>query len=483
MTIKSQMFIAGEYCDASDGRTFEVVCPATNEILAHVASGTAEDVDRAVRAATQAFENPSWRKIEVRHRVELLQKVGNLILEHQEELARLEALDTGNPISDVREYFIPGAAGCFEFFPTLSYHLTGQQIPISSQLFDYTLYEPLGVVAVIVPWNGPLEISCARLASALAVGNTCVLKPSPLAPLTCLRLGKIFLEAGFPPGVVNIIAGTDDDVGAALIHHPQVQMISFTGSVRTGQIVHGAAAKTTKRVSLELGGKSPNIVFPDADLSKAVPGAAQAIYQMSGQNCVAGSRLILHESIHDEFVSRLIDESNRYRVGDVLDPQTTMGPLISSSHLTKVKQYVTSGLEEGAKLVLGGSGPSDPHLKRGNYFLPTIFTEVSSWMKIAREEIFGPVLCVFKFSSTEEAVSMANGSHYGLGAGIWTQDLNRAHRLAGLLEAGTVYINTYNEFYNQIPFGGYKQSGIGYEYGLDALKQYVQRKNVLIRLD
>lgn len=478
-----QLLIDGEFCDAIGGRTFGVVCPATNEILGQVASATPEDVDRAVKAAARAFVDPAWRYMGPMHRVGLLKRVGNLVLTHLEELAHLEALDTGNPIRDVKQFYIPGAAGCFEFFAPLAHHLIGDQIPISPQYLDYTTYEPLGVVAIIVPWNDPLEIACARLATALAAGNTCILKPSPLAPLTCMRLGGIFLEAGFPPGVVSIIAGSDDQVGTALINHPKVQMISFTGSVTTGRTILEAAAKTIKRVCLEMGGKSPNIVFPDADLSRAVPGAAQAIYLMSGQNCVAGSRLFVHEAIYDEFVSRLIEESSRYRVGDPLDPETMMGPLISPNQLNKVKQYVASAQAEGANLVLGGTAPSAPKLQHGNYFLPTIFTEVRPSMRIAQEEIFGPVLCIFKFSSVEEVVRMANTTEYGLGAGIWTQDLKLAHQLAKDLQAGTVYVNTYNEFYSQAPFGGYKQSGLGYEYGLDALKQYAQRKNVLIRLD
>ena len=478
-----QLFIDGEYCDAKGGKTFEVTCPGNNEGLAQVASGTAEDIDRAVRSARRAFDNPTWRKLEVQQRVELLEKVGDLILARLDELARLEALDTGNPISDVRKYYLPGAAGCFRFYPSLAYSLTGQQIPVSPQRFDYTLYEPVGVVAVIVPWNDPLEIASARLAAALAAGNTCVLKPSPLAPLSCLRLGEIILEAGLPPGVVNIIAGSDDEAGTPLINHPLVDMISFTGSVPTGQIIQEAAAKTTQRLSLEMGGKSPNIVLADADLSKAIPGAAQAVYLMSGQNCVAGSRLFLHDRIYDEFLEGLFEESKRYRVGDILDPQTMMGPLISPEQLAKVEQYVASGQEEGAKLVFGGSRLSDAELGRGNYFPPTIFTDVQPEMKIAQEEILGPVIAVFRFSSVEEMVRMANDTYYGLGAGVWTENLSRAHQLASLLEAGTVYVNTFNEFYYQAPFAGYKRSGLGSEYGLDALKSYVQRKNVIIRLD
>jgi acyl-CoA reductase-like NAD-dependent aldehyde dehydrogenase len=477
-----QLFIDGEFCDASGGRSLEVACPATNEVLAHVPAGTAEDVDRAAKAAARAVKDPDWHQLPVRDRVDMLRKVSTLISDRQEELARLEVLDTGNPIRDVKGFYVPSAAANFQFFPSLAYHLTGQQIPISPDRFDYTLQEPIGAVAIIVPWNDPLEIASGKLALALAAGNTCILKPSPLAPLTCLRLGEIFLEAGVPPGVVNIVTGTDNEVGSALINHPLVQMISFTGSVPTGRIIQEAAARSTKRVVLELGGKSPNIIFPDADLAQAVAGAAQAIYWMSGQNCVAGSRLFVHESIHDEFVDRLVEESKRYPVGDPLDTNTVLGPLISSGQLTKVKNYVASGKDQGAKLVLGGCGPAAPALQRGNYFLPTIFTEVRPTMEIAREEIFGPVVSVLRFSSLDEVVSTANDTHYGLAAGVWTQNLSLAHRIASLLEAGTVYINTYNEFYQQVPFGGLKRSGLGFEYGVDSIKQYTQLKNVLIKL-
>jgi acyl-CoA reductase-like NAD-dependent aldehyde dehydrogenase len=481
MSEEYQLFIDGEYCDATEGRSFPVTCPGTNEVLAHVPAATVEDVDRSAKAAARALKDPVWRQMAVRDRVQLVQKVGQLILKRQEELARLESLDTGNPIRDTAVY-VAGAADSFQFFPPLAYHLTGEQIPVCSDRFDYTLYEPIGVVAIIIPWNDPLEIACGKLAITLAAGNTCILKPSPLAPLTCLRLGEIFLEVGLPRGVVNIVTGTDEEVGTALINHPLVQIISFTGSVPTGQVIQEAAARSTKRVVLELGGKSPNIVFPDADLNRAVPGAAQAIYSMSGQNCVAGSRLFVHEHIHDEFVERLIEESKRYPVGDPLDPRTVLGPLISPVQLAKVKNYVANGREQGAKLVLGGSGPSAHELRRGNFYLPTIFTAVEPAMKIAQDEIFGPVLSVLTFSSLEEVVRLANDTYYGLGAGVWTQNLSLAHRIASLLEAGTIYINTFNEFYQQVPFGGFKRSGLGFEYGLDVLQQYTQRKNVLIKL-
>ncbi len=483
MKRRHQLFIDGEYCDAVGGKTFEVTSPANNEVIAEVASATAEDVDRAVRAARRAFESANWRGLEVKDRIELLRKLGDMILRCRGDLAKLEAIDTGNPVRYTSEFYVPGAAACLHFYPHLAYHLAGQQIPVSPNHLDYTIYEPLGVVAVIVPWNDPLEIACGRLASALAAGNTCVLKPSPLAPLTCLQLGELAREAGFPPGVLNILAGADAEAGTPLIHHPGVDMISFTGSVRTGELIQHAAAETTKRVSLELGGKSPNIVFADADLAKAVPGAAQAVLLMTGQNCVAGSRLYLHEKIYDEFLTRLIKECDEYPVGDPLDPKTMLGPLISRPQWEKVKQYVASGLADGAKLRLGGRPLEDPLLERGNYFPPTIFTDVSPEVKIGREEIFGPVLCVFRFSSADEAIRQANDTQYGLGAGVWTQDVKLAHRVAAQLQAGTIYINTYNEFFCQTPFAGYRRSGLGYEYGLDALHQYVQRKNVIVRLD
>jgi acyl-CoA reductase-like NAD-dependent aldehyde dehydrogenase len=478
-----RLLIGGELCSATDGRTFEVLSPASNSVIAQVPAGSAEDVNRAVAAARSAFDSRAWRDLEIKDRVEMFQKLGNLILRSKEELAELETSDTGNPIRFTRDFYIPSAAACFDFYPRLAYHLTGQHIPVSPNHLDYTVYEPLGVVAIIVPWNSPFEIACGRVATALAAGNTCILKPSPLAPLTCLRLGELVVEAGIPPGVLNVLSGADAEVGTPLIHHSGVDMISFTGSMRTGEMIQQTAAIGTKRVCLEMGGKSPNIIFPDADLDKAVSGAAQAVLLMTGQNCVAGTRLFLHEKIHDEFVERLIAECEQYPLGDPFDPSTVIGPIISKEQLRKVRQYVKIGVEEGANLVVGGDVPATPALSKGNYFTPAIFSGVKPAMRIAREEIFGPVLSVFRFSSTEEAVQLANDTEYGLGAGLWTQNLKLAHRVASHLRAGTVYVNTYNEFFLQMPFAGYRRSGLGFEYGLDALQQYSQRKNILVRLD
>ena len=440
-------------------------------------------MNRAVAAARCAFESRAWRDLEIKDRVEMLRKLGDLILRSKDEFAEIESTDTGNPIRFTRDFYIPGAAGCLDFYPRLANHLTGQHIPVSQNYLDYTVYEPLGVVAIIVPWNDPLEIACGRVATALGAGNTCILKPSPLAPLACLRLGELVLEAGIPPGVLNVLSGADAEVGTPLIHHPGVDMISFTGSVRTGELIQQAAAAGTKRVCLEMGGKSPNIVFPDAGLDKAVPAAAQAVLLMTGQNCVAGTRLFLHEKIHDKFVERLLAECDQYPVGDPLDPSTVLGPIISKGQLQKVRQYVKSGVEEGASLVIGGDAPTNPALAKGNYFTPTVFIGMKPAMRIAREEIFGPVLSVFRFSSTEEAVALANDTEYGLAAGLWTRDLKLAHRVASQLRAGTVYVNTYNEFFLQTPFAGHRRSGLGSEYGLDALQQYSLRKNVMVRLD
>jgi aldehyde dehydrogenase (NAD+) len=478
-----QLFIDGEFRDAVAKHTFNVLSPSTNEVIAEVASGTTDDVECAVESAYRAFRSGVWSGLEVQNRVKLLHRLGELILSHCDQLASVESLDTGNPIRYTRECYIPGAAECFQFFPNLAYHLTGEQIPVSTKRLDYTVYEPLGVVAVIVPWNDPLEIAAARLASALAVGNSCILKPSPLAPLTCLELGQLVQEAGLPPGVLNVLAGSDAELGIPLIHHPRVNMISFTGSVRTGELIQCAAAESTKRVSLEMGGKSAVLIFADADIESAVEGATQGILLMSGQNCIAGSRLFLHEAIYDQFLARLVEQFSRFPVGDPMDPETVLGPLISRAQLDKVESYIASGLEQGARLLTGGHSRKDISRTKGNYLMPTIFTEVTPSMRIAREEIFGPVLCVFKFSSTESAIEMANDTDYGLGAGIWTRDIKVAHCVASRLRAGTVYVNTFNEFYNSAPFAGHRRSGLGSEYGLDALYQYVQRKNVIVRLD
>jgi acyl-CoA reductase-like NAD-dependent aldehyde dehydrogenase len=478
-----RLLIGGELRGATNGDTFDVTSPATNEVITRAPAGSLADVNQAVSAARAAFDSGPWRDLEIKVRVEMLRRLGQLILDAKDELAEIEARDTGNPIRFTRDFYIPGAAGCLQFYPPLAYHLSGQHIPVSQNYLDYTLYEPLGVVAVIVPWNDPLEIACGRLGSALGAGNTCILKPSPLAPLTCLLLGELAIEAGLPTGVLNVLSGADAEVGTPLIHHAGVDMISFTGSIRTGELIQQAAATSTKRVCLEMGGKSPNIVFPDADLDKAVPGSAEAVLLMTGQNCVAGTRLLLHEKIHDEFVERLVRQFGQYAVGDPLDPATFLGPIISKAQLQKVKQYVQSGIEEGAALVTGGDAPEGPSFAKGNYFAPTLFTDVKPSMRIAREEIFGPVLSVFRFSSTEEAVALANDTEYGLGAGLWTRDLKLAHRVAARLRAGTVYVNTYNEFFLHVPFAGHRRSGLGSEYGLDALQQDSQRKNVMVRLD
>ncbi len=477
---KPSLYINGELRAGRTGRTYTVLNPAINEPLAEVPRASAEDVNDAVQAAASAGADPAWRDLEVATRVEMLRRVSRGILERLDALASLEAQDTGNPISDVRRFYLPGAAACFDFYPSLAYHLAGQQIPISPTRLDYTSYEPLGVVAVIVPWNDPLEIACGRLATALAAGNTCVLKPSPLAPLSCLELGTIFAEAGLPAGVVNIITGLDDESGMPLISHPLVRMISFTGSVQTGQLIQQTAALHTQRVSLEMGGKSANLVLADADLERAVPALAQAIYLMSGQNCVAGSRLLVPEQLHDDLLDRLIAESAKYTLGDPLDPATVLGPLISPRQLERVVGAVRGAIQQGCRVVLGGSPPEDARLSRGNYYLPTILTDVGPEMSVAQEEVFGPVLSVLSYRSIEEAIAICNGTLYGLGAGIWTRDLGSAHRLARQIQAGTVYVNTYNEFYLQSPFGGLKRSGIGHEYGLDALREYSQLKNVIV---
>ncbi|MEW6300411.1 MAG: aldehyde dehydrogenase [Thermodesulfobacteriota bacterium] len=485
-TFRSRLFIDGEYVPAASGRTFPVVNPANNEVLAEVAEAGAEDVDRAVAAARRAFDAGPWPKMKTAERARRLRRFAELLVTHAPELERVESLDVGKPVKESGGHDIPRAANNFSFFAdALSQwsqeahwgeaNSLGQDV----NLLSVTLRQPLGVAGIIIPWNSPMMLGTWKLAPCLAVGCTAVLKPSELAPLSLMRLGEIAQEAELPPGVVNVLSGFGE-VGAALTTHPGVDAISFTGGVATGKRVMRAAADTLKRISLELGGKSPNIVFADAHIETAVKGAVRAIFRSQGQSCVAGSRLLLQDSIYDSFMERFLAAVARLKVGDPLDPTTDFGPLISPQHRERVEGFVRSGLDEGARLLAGGTRPSDPALQRGNYLLPTVFEGVTSAMRICREEIFGPVLTVQRFRDEDEAIRLANDTTYGLAGFLWTQDVNRALRVASAVKAGMVWVNSFFLRDLRTPFGGARESGVGREGGRYSLEFYTEPKFVCV---
>lgn len=486
LTFRSQLFIGGEYVPAASGRTFPVFNPANNEVLVEVAQAGGEDVERAVAAARRAFDEGPWPRMKTAERAKRLRRFAELLLVHASELERIESLDVGKPLKESGGHDLPRAANNFAFFADALSQWTqdahwgeGNWLGQEVNLLSVTLRQPLGVAAIIVPWNSPMMLGTWKLAPCLAVGCTAVLKPSELAPLSLLKLGEIAQEAELPPGVLNVLSGFGE-VGAALTTHPDVNAISFTGGVETGKRVMRAAADTLKRISLELGGKSPNIVFADADLESAVRGAVRAIFRSQGQSCVAGSRLLLQESIYDRFLERFLAAVARLKIGDPLDPATDFGPLISPHHRQRVEGFVQSGLDEGARLLAGGTRPQDPALQRGNYLLPTVFEGVTSTMRICREEIFGPVLAVQGFRDEEEAIRLANDTIYGLAGFVWTQDVNRALRVASAVRTGMVWVNSFFLRDLRAPFGGVRASGIGREGGRYSLEFYTEPKLICV---
>jgi acyl-CoA reductase-like NAD-dependent aldehyde dehydrogenase len=473
-----KLFIDNRFVDAASGKTFETVDPSTEEVLTHVAEGDKADIDKAVAAARRAFESGPWPKMSARERGRVLLRIADLIMKNKDELASLETLDNGKPISETANVDIPQSAEVFAYYGGWADKVFGQTIPVSESFFTYTLREPHGVCGQIIPWNFPLLMAAWKLAPALACGNTSVLKPAEQTPLTALRLAEILLEAGLPPGVVNIVTGFGPTAGAALAEHHGVDKIAFTGSTEVGRIIQRAAAGNLKSVSLELGGKSPNIVFADADLAEAVKGAMQGIFFNQGEVCCAGSRLFIEEKAHDEFVDRLAEHAKSIRVGDPLDPSTQMGAQVSEEQFTKILGYIDAGKSGGARLVTGGSRAQE----KGYFLQPTIFTGVTPEMKIAKEEIFGPVVSTLTFRDFDEVIAQGNATNYGLAAAVWTRDISKAHRAARALKAGTVWVNTYNMFDAGVPFGGYKESGIGRELGSQALDLYTQTKAVWVAL-
>jgi aldehyde dehydrogenase (NAD+) len=476
-----RLLIDGKWVEAATGKTFASINPATGEVLATVAEGDAEDIDRAVAAARRAFDGP-WSKIKPFERQLMLLRLADLVERHFEELSMLDTLDMGAPISrtfGTRQRVL----GMLRYYAGMATALHGETIENSlpGEIFSYTLKEPVGVVGAIIPWNGPLGASVWKIGPALATGCTVILKPAEEAPLTPLRLGELILEAGVPPGVVNIVPGFGETAGAALAAHAGVDKIAFTGSHLTGQKIIAASAGNLKRVSLELGGKSPDIVFADADLENAVPGAGMAVFANSGQICSAGTRLFVERRIYDEFVGRVADFGNGLQVGNGIDPKTQIGPLVSEQQLERVTGYLSVGKQEGARAVSGGNRLTGDAYARGYFVPPTVFADVRDDMRIAQDEIFGPVLSAIPFDDINEVIVRANATSFGLGSGVWTRDVSKAHRLAKAIRAGSVWVNCYQAMDPAVPFGGYKMSGYGRESGLQHLEEYLNVKAVWIK--
>lgn len=475
-----RMHVGGAWVDAADGRTFESRNPYTGAVWAELPLASADDVDRAVRAAHDAFVSGPWATMSASDRGLLLHRLGDVIAANARYLAELEVRDNGKLMVEMlgQMRYLPR---WFQYYGGLADKVEGTVTPIDKAgMFHYVSYEPLGVVGAITPWNSPLLLTAWKLAPALAAGNTVVVKPSEFSSASMLGFARLFEEAGFPPGVLNVVTGTGGEAGAALIAHPEVARVAFTGGEAGGRAVSEAAARHFKRISLELGGKSPHIVFADADLDAAVNGVISGIFAAAGQTCMAGSRLLLESSIHDAFVERLVARMKEARLGDPLSETTDVGPVATEQQLQKVLAYIDIARSEGAECVLGGKRPTDPALQAGWFVEPTIFTGVTNDMRVARDEIFGPVLSVMRFETDEEAVALANDTPYGLAAGFWTQSLERALALPKRLKAGTVWVNAYRVVSYMAPFGGVKQSGIGRENGAAAIHEYLEPKSVFL---
>ena len=478
--MQTKLYIDGELTDGLAGRTIDVINPADGTLLAAVAEAGTEDVDRAVDAARRAF--PRWAARPAADRGRLLMALADSIEGHAVELARLESLDTGHPIRDTTVLDVPRTAAAFRYFGGIADKHEGSVIPVEQGFLNYVVPEPIGVAGSIVPWNFPLMFTSWKLGPALAAGNTTVLKASELTPMTSLRLGELVAEAGFPPGVVNIVPGYGHTAGARLAEHPDVGKLSFTGSTETGRRIVAASAGNLKRLQLELGGKGANIVFADADIPAAVRGSAFAIFHNQGQACIAGSRLLLHEAIAADFLDAFISTARQIRIGPPLDPATQLGPLTSAMHRDRVAGHLKAATDAGATVLTGGEPPDDPGLADGYYLRPTV-VRADPGSQICQDEVFGPVVTVSTFRTDDEAVDIANGTEYGLGGGLWTADLSRAHRVASAMRSGMVWVNCYKRVNPGSPFGGTGKSGYGREMGFAAMDEYTTRKSVWINVD
>ncbi len=479
--IRHQLFIDGRFVDAESGETLATLNPHDNSTIAEVALAGRADVDKAVAAAERAL--PAWSRMAAADRGRILLRLAELIDANTEPLARLESLDTGHPLRDSRMLDVPRTAACFRYFGGMADKLQGDVIPVEAGFLNYVMREPVGVVGQVVPWNFPLMFTSWKMAPALAAGNCIVMKPAEITPLSSLRIAELMSEAGLPDGVVNIVPGLGPVVGQYIAEHERIAKISFTGSTATGRRIVAASAGNLKKVQLELGGKGANIVFDDADLLAAVNGSAWAIFHNQGQACIAGSRLILHEKIADEFLDRFIALAGSIRLGNPLDPATEMGPLTSVQHRDRVLSYVAVAREEGGTLLAGGKAPAASELARGCYVEPTIVRAQSDRDRVAQEEVFGPFVTVLTFGDDEEALRIANGTDYGLGSGLWTRDLQRAHKFARELRAGMVWINSYKRVNPGSPFGGFGRSGYGRDMGFEAMREYTQVKSVWVNVD
>lgn len=475
------LYIGGRWTESSDGRYYDDINPATEEVITTVAKGTRQDVDLAVEAARNSLSHSSWGGYSARQRGKILHRMADLLEKHKEEFAALETIDTGKTINESLHADMQMCIDVLDYYAGAATKLEGSTLPTESKFFTFTLREPVGVIACITPWNFPLTLALWKAAPALAAGNAVILKPSSLTPLTAVRFARIAEEAGLPAGALNVITGEGGVVGEALVDHAGIDKISFTGETETGRKILERSSSTLKRVTLELGGKSPNIIFRDADIETAAMGAFNAIFYNKGEVCSAGSRLFVEKPVHAEVIARISERAARMTMGDPLDKNTRMGPLVSKSQLDKVESYVESGKKEGAMLVTGGARPDKP--PKGYFYKPTVFDNVTNSMAIAREEIFGPVLSVIEFSDFNEVLDSANDSFYGLAAGIWTKNISKALKTAKALKAGTVWVNCYNFFDACAPFGGYRQSGLGRELGLKGLEACTELKSVWINVE